>query len=114
MKVILQTRELPRGRFQNTVWSLCSFQAIRRRSLNLVGVAGFFTEESGQRKALLAGSLLGDQHGGWQGGASWVLGLQTDNEQAPLGNVAALPVMPGPEQWEPLSSSHLSQALWLL
>lgn len=51
MKVILQTRELPRGRFQDTVWSLCSFQARRRQSLNLVGVAGFFTEESGQRKA---------------------------------------------------------------
>lgn len=113
MKVILQTRELPRGHFQDTVWSLCSFQAIRRQYLNLVGVAGFSTEESGQRKAL-AGSLLGDQHRRWQGGASWVLGLQTDNEQAPLGNVAALPVMPGPEQWEPLSSSHLSQALWLL
>lgn len=40
MKVILQTRELPRGHFQDTVWSLCSFQAIRRQSLNLVGVAG--------------------------------------------------------------------------
>lgn len=108
MKVILQTRELPRGHFQATVWSLCSFQATRRPSLNLVGVAGFCTTESGQRKAL-AGSLLGDQHRGWQGGASWVQGLQTDNEQAPLGNVAALPVRPGPEQWEPLS-----QALWLL
>lgn len=42
MKAVLQNRELlPRGHFKDTVWSLCSFQAIRRQSLNLVGVAGF-------------------------------------------------------------------------
>lgn len=52
MKVILQNRELPRRHFKDTVWSLYSFQARRRQSLNLVGVAGFCPIESGQRKVL--------------------------------------------------------------
>lgn len=69
MKVIVQNRELPRRHFKDTVWSLYFFQARRRQSLNLVGVAGFCPIESGQRK-VLACTLLEDQHRERQGGAS--------------------------------------------
>lgn len=64
MNMILQNRKAPRGHFKDTVWGLCSFQAIRRQSLNLVGLAGFCTVESGQRKVhALCGKTNAEQGG---------------------------------------------------
>lgn len=64
MNMILQNRKVPRGHLKDSVCGLCSFQAIRRRSLTLVGLAGFCTVESGQRKVhALSGKTKAEQGG---------------------------------------------------
>lgn len=64
MNMILQNRKVPRGHFKDTVWGLCSFQAVRSRSFNLVGLAAFRTVESGQRKVhVLSGKTNAEQGG---------------------------------------------------